>query len=315
MIPLLHVKRHYSAPVSSKDTLTQHLHIHCPPLPFLAPFPLLVIAVVHQASLQADLEKRRKILEDGAQGATSSSSRTASGGKKRKGLNEHETTLSTVVNVTARSFEAMQAEALQTFQEGAACLQALTDEDFRRVAELEALSGLRADGLADNSATCLQTNAATASECNQDGSRRWDGEGEADPTPSLSVTADRTAEPRQCWNEEKMEQKDCVGYGGDIDCDGVSGTFDAEAADGSGRRNADKKEEYAGATIVMEEEGTGGNHARVAAASVLRVLRATVLVLGGCGLGSLPSDRHLWRAVREMLLDGSLRHRVRHFDR
>lgn len=53
----------------------------------------------------------------------------------------------------------------------------------------------------------------------------------------------------------------------------------------------------------------------VVAAQVLRVLRATVVVLGGCALGSLPSDRDLWVAVRPMLLDGSLRHRVRHFDR
>lgn len=179
----------------------------------------------------------------------------------------------------------MKTRALRAFHRTATRLQALTKEDFQQVADLEELAeftvstvtiaGRTADDKTTQSAATADGTEDDVGEENQD-SREQAKEEEIDPTPSLSSA-------RRTQADSKIGR-----LSGAVDeVKGIEGT----AVDDSG-----------GARIAV-------------ASSVLRVLRATIVILGGCGLGALPSDRDLWTAVRAMLLDGSLRHRMRHFDR
>lgn len=157
-------------------------------------------------------------------------------------------------------------------------LQALSDEDFRQVAELEELAELTTavTGATDD-AGATTGNFDNEHVDNHDSLTGKEEEEEANPTPSLS-SAHRT-------DAEVQQQVDTT-----------------------------DREKERGGTATHKRVARAHNSSAVSTA-VLRVLRATVVILGGCGLGPLPSDKDLWRVVRTMLLDGSLRHRVRHFDR
>lgn len=237
------------------------------------------LSTIKQASLEADIKERRKIQDEAEQGVRARSARdSSSGGRKRDGGKKTETALSThIVNITSGSLKAMQARALRVFQRSMTCLQVLTDEDFRQVADLEELAELTAAVTGPTDDATPSTGSIGDGDVDNHESLRGKEEEEANPTPSLSSARHAEAEAEQ-----------------QVD-------------------TADRGNECGG--IATDERGAGVPNPSAVSMSVLRVLRAAVVVLGGCGLGPLPSDKDLWRAVRAMLLDGSLRHRMRHFDR
>lgn len=246
----------------------------------------------NQASLAVDLTRRRKIQRDAARAA-----RAAGAGSDQHHGNHAASvrhTGSKPAAISSRSFEAMQSRALRLFQRSVSRFQVLTEDDFKRVAGLNLLPDSAGEGAVDR--------------CS-DGSDVGDGNGAEDhngvgqeqarnPTPSLSASS--SSRP------SSSSRHPFRGSNKDI----ASGS-----SDGVGDRPA----EMGGAGREEEERKTASQPSPAvavsAAAAILRMLRATVLVLGGCGLGALPSDKDLWDAVRPMLSDGSLRHRLRHFDR
>lgn len=202
--------------------------------------------------------------------------------------------------ISSRSFQAMQSRALRLFQRGVSRFQTLTHDDFKRVADLNLLPedvGVRkvavdeeAEG--ENEGEVLdkaRSNAKVDGEAVptvQEGNREEHAgiaeEKEANPTPSLSASSSSSSHRQLSLGHSHSVQDAQVGEVG----------------------------------VNHENPASSPPSATPpAAAAVLRVVRATVLVLGGCGLGALPSDMELWEAVKPMLSDGSLRHRVRHFDR
>lgn len=139
-----------------------------------------------------------------------------------------------------------------------------------------------------------------------------------DPTPSLSASPPA---PRLPSGKRGSD----ISNGSDNNDEEEDGAREKSSIKSRGEENAATTEAISVAEEVtplaksqqnrQAERASSPPISSVSAAVVLRVLRATVVVLGGCGLGGLPSDRDLWAAVKPMLVDGSLRHRVRHFDR
>lgn len=196
----------------------------------------------------------------------------------------------------------MQARALRAFQRSTARLQALAEDDFKKVAEENMVPRTNAQSeTVDDRPPAAPSNPAKNSSDGDagDNGTHEDAEEESDPTPSLSAV------PRGVSVSNGRDKFVKMGQG-------------ADSPEEEGKRRIDSEEEPLG---EEEEAGPGAicvrdaRSASTVSAAALRVLRATVVVLGGCGLGALPSDVELWRAVRPMLLDGTLRHRVRHFDR
>lgn len=223
--------------------------------------------------------------------------------------------LSKAAAITSRTLAAMQSRALCAFQRSVARLQALTEDDFEQVAALDLLS--------DKDATdgkLLLAAAATAAFPSQGGGEQAsrssmelgggnksissteleDANGRENPTPSLSAAQPRPLPVRKS----------------DVSNNSSRGRDDEEGAKEE-TSIAPTGENASTEAIPLAEslQAERSPSSSIPAAMVLRVLRATVVVLGGCGLGALPSDRELWEAVKPMLVDGSLRHRVRHFDR
>ncbi|CAM9420414.1 unnamed protein product, partial [Ectocarpus fasciculatus] len=251
-----------------------------------------------KASLTKDLARRRKIQREAAK-----STRAGSRGRNLENQLVVSTTgPSGVAAISSRSFQAMQSRALRLFQRSVSRFQALTEDDFKRVADLNLLPedvGLRKvavdeAGESENEGGALNkagSNAKVDGEAVptvQEGDRgehdvtAEENDAGRNPTPSLSAAAFSSSHRQLSLGQSHSGE-------------------DAEA----------------GEVGVKEENGASSPPSATvpAAAVVLRVVRATVLVLGGCGLGALPSDKELWEAVKPMLSDGSLRHRVRHFDR
>lgn len=294
-------------------------------------------AKIPQASLAASLARRRQILSE----ATGSA--RVRGDKKKR--------LSKSATITSQSLAAMQSRALRAFQRSVARLQALTDDDFEKVASLDLLSDANADADANadkdgsgadaRNAALLLTAAATAvppqgsdQASRSSGIALDDFSNERDareredvnPIPSLSASLSPPRRPP------------LQTFGSQISNGGGDSTGDEKSKSNhrapeenlgvpSGEENAAAATQQATPATTetipfvksqqrqQAERSSSPPISSVSAAVVLRVLRATVLVLGGCGLGALPSDRDLWEAVKPMLEDGSLKHRVRHFDR
>lgn len=200
----------------------------------------------------------------------------------------------------------MKSRALRLFRRSVSRFQVLSEHDFKIVAELNLLSESTDESVVDDNDAknfdVEKENGATAEERGKDKKEKEEAEEEAEearnPTPSLSSSSSPPSSSRLSLRQ----------IGSDSEADG--------SRSGSTGTHSDKGEEGSGK--VGEDSPTSPPPPAVAvpaAASILRMLRATVLVLGGCGLGALPSDKRLWEGVKSMLLDGSLRHRVRHFDR
>ncbi|CAM9523835.1 unnamed protein product, partial [Ectocarpus sp. 4 AP-2014] len=252
-----------------------------------------------KASLTKDLARRRKIQREAAK-----STRAGTRGRNLENQLAVSTTRpSGVAAISSRSFQAMQSRALRLFQRSVSRFQALTEDDFKRVADLNLLLedvGVRKVAVvkaeegenegealkkADSKAEVDGEAVPTVQEGDRDERAGIAEEKEAgrNPTPSLSAATSSSSSRRKL----PLGQSQSVN--------------DAEAGE-LGVKEVNLALSPPSATVP-------------AAAAVLRVVRATVLVLGGCGLGALPSDKELWEAVKPMLFDGSLRHRVRHFDR
>lgn len=239
-----------------------------------------------------DLARRRKIQREAARaaraaragGETNTGNQAASA--RRPGPKPAAT--------SSRSFEAMQSRALRLFQRSVSRFQALTEDDFKSVADLNLLPENADEGTADRGGRVGDVGGGGDVEdhngVGQEQSRN--------PTPSLSASSSSSFS-----SSSRRPSRGCSKYedGGSSD--------DIE-------RRPEEPEEGAGKEGEKETESQPSSAvATPGAAAILRLLRATVLVLGGLGLGALPSDKDLWDAVRPMLSDGSLRHRLRHFDR
>lgn len=287
-----------------------------------------------QESLAEDLARRQKIQED--EGATTA-------GCDRDGERDISGRALTTVAITCRSFQIMQTRALEMFQHSLASLQALRDGDFQDVAELLVLEGRTAGpGVVHTEGDEEHTIASKlAIEVRAGEVDDHHDEGEPDPMPSLStfgkrhLTGDSTSSSSSANNKETGSEETANDRNGEGGGGGDSGQRKYLQKDEGGEFDekdplahsyGDDKRDTA-QDIRMDNGRTcpDGNFSHhgieehekgwVTAAAALRVLRATVVVLGGCGLGPLPSDKDLWVAVRPMLLDGSLRHRIRHMDR
>lgn len=232
-----------------------------------------------------DLARRRKIQREAARAARAARARGETGhGNQAASAGRPGPT---VAAISSRSFEAMQSRALRLFQRSVSRFQVLTEDDFKRVADLSLVPDKK-----DGSAVNRGGDAGNAGGGDDVGDHNGDGQEQArNPTPSLSASSSRRP---SCGNNKDDAGGSCDGSG-----------HRPENSGEEGGRDEEKGAESQPSSLV----------AVPAAAAILRLLRATVLVLGGCGLGVLPSDKDLWDAVRPMLSDGSLRHRLRHFDR
>lgn len=203
----------------------------------------------------------------------------------------------------------MRERALRSFRASVTRLEALTEDDSRKLAEaLFSAPNVYETDTMDGLERELLTLSADPVEGNDD---QECIQGDKNPTSSLSAAAQDIELPPQ---SEIGGRGESLSVGKEIDC--------LVPRRGSGEQErAEKRVVHVPGESELNLEGGEENTERLAAAAAersaaaLRVLRATVLVLGGCGLGPLPSDKALWRAVKPMLLDGSLRHRVRYFDR
>ena len=240
---------------------------------------------IEQASLSADIGRRWRLTTDAER-------RDA----RARGVNLNAT-------VNSRSFEAMQSRALRMFRSSAACLQALTEDDFKRIAG----ETLRPKKDRNHDTDVAKSDDHFLASPNPGGGN---GNQEtfleiADPTPSLSVLG--AVSPRR---GEMIRRRE-------------STSTEAQESDPNRQQREPRDQDVHPMKPVSEESKSDPKDSEKRkrewssdrSAAVSRILRATLLVLGGCGLGALPSDEALWRAVTPMLLDGSLRHRVRHFDR
>lgn len=280
--------------------------------PFCFPANVLC-AWKNQATLAEDLARRRQINREAARSARVGRSINRAKSNQRQALTKSGTTA-----ITSRSFEAMQSRALRIFRRSMARLQALTDEDFQRVAALSTVAGDDAVGndnrfatttteitpvdapeYGDNTARSPSSESADDDRDNADDNLNNVDEAE-NPTPSLSARHSKIS------NCSSSCTADC-GAGSYRNGREASAKQNADADAKPREKEKDRQGEDIGCSAVLPSS--------MVPAAVLQVLRATVVMLGGCGLGALPSDKKLWRAVRPMLLDGSLRHRVRHFDR
>lgn len=244
----------------------------------------------NQASLAVDLARRRKIRREAARAARAARAAGAGAGDRNRG-NQAASAMRPgprLAAISSRSFEAMQSRALRLFQRSVSRFQVLTEDDFRRAADLNLLPDGADEGAAGRGGDAGDVGGGDVVE---------DQEQARNPTPSLSAPSPSPSSGRRPSRGSNKGEA-----GGSSD--GVGHRLE-ETGEGAGR--------VGGKTTASRPSSAAAVPA--AAAAILRVLRATVLVLGGCGLGALPSDKDLWDAVRPMLSDGSLRHRLRHFDR
>lgn len=203
----------------------------------------------------------------------------------------------------------MRERALRLFRASVARLEGLTEVDSRKLVEaFSSTQNVDETGTMDGIETKLLTLSADSGEGSDDQEciRR-----DENPTSSLFAAAQDTAFP---------PRSEIGGRSAVLSVGQGSGCLVPRR--GSGEQEGAKKRvvpELGEREMNLEGGEKSTESLAVAAvehsAAVLRVLRATVLVLGGCGLEPMPSDKALWRAVKPMLLDGSLRYRVRHFDR
>ena len=260
----------------------------------LPSLPVPAIELI-QESLAAGLTRRQEIQSEAARSARVDGNKTKRSSSKPAAI-------------TSQSLAAMQSRALCVFQRSVARLQALTDDDFDKVATLNLVSGSTL--LLDASATAAVPSRGSGKETSPSSTINTGvGSEGANPTPSLSAPRSRllclrspgssddrnaTSRGNECTEEETdQEERSIVPL---LVGENASTEEAAPLADTPQAENASSFSSFS-------------------AGAVLRVLRATVVVLGGCGLGPLPSDKELWEAVKPMLVDGSFRHRVRHFDR
>lgn len=234
---------------------------------------------------------------------------------------------STPAPITARSFDAMQTRALRIFQQSVEGLQALTDDDFAEIAAMNPfLSSAKPIGVAKIAHTYSGANSENVTPPEKTGDSGIHGQGddgeqakasdeeqERNPTPSLSAVS----RPQRLPLRESRNNSDTVGdcideYSRHVE-DGRDSQKVAQSLPTGG--DGDTGDASPTRKLSMSSATPTTATTTITARACLRVLRAVLLVLGGCGLGALPSDKELWRAVRPMLLDGSLRHRIRHFDR
>lgn len=271
----------------------QASHGYLPPLVFF-------VALSSQASLAADLARSRKIQHEAAQnvrvGGTKSNASSSQIGLDKK---------ASTAAITSRSFEAMQSRALRIFHRSVARFQNLTEEDFNEVAKLN---------LFTSAYETYSDEKETIASAKDDGGDEETSEENVNPTPSFSVPAS-SIPLRQ--NRGSLSVGGGVRGNGDefpkvIGADNHEvGEIFQEGSATSAVKPSETKREGSGGQLRDSDEESSAEFT----SAVLRVLRASVLILGGCNLGALPSDKKLWKAVRPMLLDRSLRHRIRHFDR
>lgn len=260
---------------------------------------MLTLCHPNQASLAADLARRRKIKREAARTARAA----AASGHKNRGSQAASTGWPgpKTAAISSRSFEAMQSRALRLFRRSVSRFQVLTERDFKIVAELDLLPEDTDEGAVDGG--CAEDVDGEKKEgARREGEKKTEdmeeeAEGARNPTPSLSSSSP----PSNRRLSLRQSGEDSNANGGSS---GGTGTHPDEAGEGGGKVGEDNPTSPPLSPVAVP-----------AAAAILRMLRATVLVLGGCGLGALPSDKELWEAVKPMLLDGSLKHRVRHFDR
>lgn len=276
-----------------------------------------------QASLKAYLTQRRKIQREAARSAR------AGGGARTRAASSRGPGACAAA-VSSRSFQAMQSRALRLFQRSVSRFQELTEDDFRRVAGLDLVRPKNAEG--------------DASGREEDHGDDLEGTGKVAGTARGTAAGETDPEKRQGEAASGVGTKDPSGHDGDEnkDDDSSDAAEDQEEEEEEGSNptpslsarstssSSSRRRSRPSVEPRPEEGKEGGGQSNdlvslsspsshtisdTEAAAVLRVVRATVLVLGGCGLGALPSDRELWEAVRPMLLDGSFKHRLRHFDR
>lgn len=219
----------------------------------------------------------------------------------------------------------MQTRALSIFHHSVTRLQALSDEDFTNVARAVHTPPYFTDDTTAVDGTTVDSDGETNSNAS---SSRGTGNKElqkevADPTPSLAAPPPRRRggsllgggkilDYRGCSPDEAEETEEA---NKSEETKRVSTSTEDKHEKKKEEERHEGEEEGEGERKEEEEGREGSRTLSIVSAKALRVLRATVIVLGGCGLGSLPSDKELWRAVRPMLLDGIFRHRIRHFDR
>ena len=246
----------------------------------------------NQASLAVDLSRRRKIQREAARAARAA---RAGGETNRKQAASASRPGAKPVAISSRSFQAMQSRALRLFRRSVSRFQALTEDDFTRVADLSLLPESADEGVEDRGGDVGGSDAGgDIADHNGVGKEQA-----RNPTPSLSA-ASSTSSASSSRRPSGGSSKDEAGGSSE-------GVEHRPEETGEGGVQKGEKE--------TESRPSSSVAAVPAAAAILRLLRATVLVLGGLGLGALPSDKELWDAVRPMLSDGSLRHRLRHFDR
>lgn len=198
----------------------------------------------------------------------------------------------------------MQSRALRLFRRSVSRFQVLTERDFKIVAELTLLSENAEENAVDGGGADDGDGEKT-DDGKEEKKQEKEGADEAadderNPTPSLSSSSSSSTSHRRL----SLGQSDSNGDDADGGSSGGTGTHPDKGEEEDGKAGENNPTSLPPTAVDVP-----------GAAAILRILRATVLVLGGCGLGPLPSDKKLWEAVQPMLLDGSLRHRVRHFDR
>lgn len=233
-----------------------------------------------------DLARRRKIKREAARAARAARARGDTNHGNQAAFAGRPGP--TIAAISSRSFEAMQSRALRLFQRSVSRFQVLTDDDFKRVAGLSLLPLKNADEGAVNRGGGVGDVDGGDDDENHNGDRQDQAR---NPTPSLSASSS--------LRPSRGSKKDDTGGNSD-----GRGHCPEDTGERGGKDGEKETESQPSSAVAVP-----------AAAEILRLLRATVLVLGGCGLGALPSDKDLWDAVRPMLSDGSLRHRLRHFDR
>lgn len=211
--------------------------------------------------------------------------------------------------INARSFEATRERGLRIFPASVTRLEALTEDDSKKLVEafLSVPNVDETDTIMDGRGEKPLASSADPGEGSGDQDRI---QGKENPTSSLSTAAQDIAFPPR---SEIGGRSAALSVGQESGCIVPRrGSGEQEGAEkrivpfpGESEPNLKGSEENTERLVASSESS----------AAIFRVLRATVLVLGGCGLGPLPSDKALWRTVKPMLLDGSLPHRVRHFDR
>lgn len=223
----------------------------------------------------------------------------------------------------------MQSRALRLFQRSVSRFQVLTDNDFKTVAGLNLLhpdtASKDASEKGEDHGDDLEAPREAESPASEIVAGKAAPEAEEEET-TRSITSNGTS------SDDANESKDREGVAaeekkaGDAEGSNPTPSLSARSTSSSSSRRRhrrlsldhrpDERKEGGGQLDDLASLSPSSDTlSATEAAAILRMVRATVLMLGGCGLGALPSDKELWEAVKPMLLDGSFKQRVRHFDR